>query len=244
MPIAWKVTLAALVMLASVGCERRAAPEPVSAAGAVGRSDSSEPSREGGSDMKTEKLPRPAPEGVMSLEDAIRSRRSLRSFSKRQMTPEEISGLLFSAAGVTDPATGKRAAPSAGALYPIEVYAVTPSSISRYLPEEHALAVVREGDRRGDLSAAALGQSSVATAPLSIVLTGVVGRTAAKYGERARRYVLMEAGHIGQNALLEATAMGLNAVPVGAFDDAGVERVLGCGADESALYIICVGPST
>jgi SagB-type dehydrogenase family enzyme len=141
---------------------------------------------------------------------------------------------------VTD-AAGHRTAPSAGATYPLEVYAVTAERVSRYLPGEHALSPVGAGDVRPELAAAAIGQETVATAPLVMVITGVVSRTAARYGTRAERYVWMEAGHAAQNVLLQAVALGLGAVPVGAFDDDRVRAVVGAPADEKPLYLVPVG---
>ena len=118
------------------------------------------------------------------MEEALSKRRSVRSFKTEALTREQLAQLLWAAQGVTEPARGYRAAPSAGALYPLELYAVTPGGVFKYLPARHAVRKVREGDQRRALSAAALRQSSVAGAPASFVITGVYARTARKYGPR------------------------------------------------------------
>jgi SagB-type dehydrogenase family enzyme len=177
----------------------------------------------------------------MTLDGALARRRSIRSFASRALTPNEIGRLVWAAQGITDRSTGGRTAPSAGALYPLEVYAVLPGGVFRYAPEAHALERVSSGDRRGALARAAHGQDAVRLAPIDIVLAGVPARTARKYGARAERYMLLEAGHAAQNVLLEAVGLGLGAVPVGAFDDAEAARVVGLSQGESAVCILPVG---
>jgi SagB-type dehydrogenase family enzyme len=164
------------------------------------------------------------------------------------MSLEELSRLLHCSAGVTDERHGLRAAPSAGATYPIEVYAAVarveglPMGIYRYLVSSDELAVVREGDYRRELRGAALGQRMVADANLVLALSAVFERIVGRYRERATRYIFMEAGHIAQNACLVATSMGLGTCAIGAFQDEGVNRVLGLdGNNESALYLVAVG---
>lgn len=188
-----------------------------------------------------EVLPPIADGGTTTLDEALRRRRSVRTFSPRPLTPAEIGRLLWSAQGITDPASGGRAAPSAGAIHPLEVVVVAPEGVFRYAPSGHALQRVASGDRRGKLALAALGQDAVRGAAVDIVIVGVIGKTAAKYGARAERYVLLEAGHAAQNVLLEAVALGLDAVPIGAFTDADVAQTVGLRADESPLYILAVG---
>jgi SagB-type dehydrogenase family enzyme len=177
----------------------------------------------------------------MQLEEALRKRRSVRSYAARSLTKDETARLLWAAQGITDPSTRGRTAPSAGALYPIAVYVVAAEGVHRYLPESHALATMASGDRRPALSRAALGQSAVRHAPLDIVLAGIEEKTARKYGTRSERYLLLEAGHVAQNVLLEAVALGLGAVPIAAFDDDEVKRVVGLERGERPLYIISVG---
>jgi SagB-type dehydrogenase family enzyme len=185
-------------------------------------------------------LPAPRTEGDVSLEEALASRRSVREFTPEPLTLEQISQLLWAAQGITAD-WGGRTAPSAGALYPLEVYVVTAEGISHYLPEGHRLATTPGEDLRGTLAAAALGQSQVADAPAVFVIAAVVARSAEKYGDRAERYVQLEAGHACQNLLLEAVALGLGAVPTGAFSDEGVRSALGLPQDEAPLYLVPVG---
>lgn len=186
-------------------------------------------------------LPEPRVTGTLSVEEALAKRRSIRSFGEQPLTMAELGQLLWAAQGLTA-ASGARTAPSAGALYPLEVYAVTPDGVYRYRPQGHQLVPHVGGDMRSALSAAASNQSSVARAPAVIVIAAVYARTAQKYGEaRTPRYVALEAGHAAQNVLLQAVALGLGAVPVGAFDDARVQGVLDLPADQEPLYLIPVG---
>ncbi len=177
----------------------------------------------------------------MTLDDALARRRSVRSYATRVLTSQEIARLAWAAQGITDPATGGRTAPSAGALYPIELYVVRPDGVFHYDPEKDALERQAEGDRRGQLARAAYDQDAVRHAGVDLVLAGVPARTAKKYGTRAQRYVLLEAGHVAQNVLLEAVALGLGAVPIGAFDDARVSNTVGLAPGEEPLYVVAVG---
>lgn len=189
---------------------------------------------------RTIELPAPRTRGAMSLERALAERRSVRAFTGEPLTPEELSQLLWAAQGLTA-GWGGRTAPSAGALYPLEVYAVTPEGAYHYLPEGHRAELVTAADLRRPLAAAALAQSAVAEAPAVLVIAAVTRRTAVKYGKRAERYVHLEAGHVAQNVLLQAAALGLSGVPIGAFSDRGVQRALGLPADHEPLYLIPVG---
>ena len=186
-------------------------------------------------------LPAPDTTGEMPVEAAIEARRSIRAFTDQPLTAEQIGQLAWAAQGITDEARGLRAPPSAGATYPLEVYLVTAEGVGRYLPQQHALQMTISGDMRGQLAQAALGQGFVATAPLVVAVAGVYERTAGRYGPRAERYVHMEVGHLGQNVHLQAVALGLGSVPVGAFDDDTVAQVLNLPADHAPLYLIPVG---
>jgi SagB-type dehydrogenase family enzyme len=185
-------------------------------------------------------LPEPRTDGGTSLERALASRRSVREFTSQTLTLEEVSQLLWAARGITA-SWGGRTAPSAGALYPLEVYVATADRLLHYLPEGHRAEVVASADLRSALAAAAYGQAAVAQAPAVFAITAVPARTAAKYGERAERYVQLEAGHAAQNLLLQAVALGLAGVPMGAFDDEKVERVLELPSGCVPLYLIPVG---
>ncbi len=184
-------------------------------------------------------LPSPT-EGTLPLEVALRNRRSVREFAPDPLTDAEVGQLLWAAQGVTAD-WGGRTAPSAGALYPLELYAVTSSRAMHYLPDGHRAEITAEGDLRPDLMAAAFDQETVGRASLVVVLTVVPARTAAKYGDRAARYVDLESGHAAQNLLLQATAIGLVAVPVGAFDDEAVGDVLQLPTGTEPRYLLAVG---
>lgn len=187
-------------------------------------------------------LPSPIGYSTVTVEDAIAERRSIREFVNQPLPDEVISRLLWSAQGITDPERGFRSAPSAGATFPLELYLVDHRGVFRYLPEGHELEEVASGDHRSDLAGAALGQQMIAEAPLSLVIAAVPERTAARYGEtRAARYVHMEAGHAAQNIHLQAVALKLGSVPVGAFRDERVQRTLNLPKDHEPLYIIPVG---
>jgi SagB-type dehydrogenase family enzyme len=186
-------------------------------------------------------LPSPRLVGPVSIEETLAARRSVRFFAPEALTTKEVGQLLWAAQGVTDP-SGKRTAPSAGALYPLETYAVTPEGVYRYDPAAHSLTRVLDGDRREDLYNAALMMDTVRRAPLTIVLAAIYGRTEARYGaQRAPRYVHMEAGHAAQNVLLQAVALGLGAVPLGAFLDDEVADVLALPDDQRPIYLVSVG---
>ena len=186
-------------------------------------------------------LPPPRVSGQVSVEEALARRRSVRDFAPRELTMEQVGQLAWAAQGITHRERGLRTAPSAGALYPLELYLAKRDGLFRYVPDGHRLLQCSKEDLRGRLSQAALGQSSVRAAPLDLVITAVYERTRVKYGARAERYVHLEAGHVGENIHLQAVALGLGSVSVGAFDDGEVARVLGLPPEERPLYIIPVG---
>lgn len=186
------------------------------------------------------RLPEPTSSGEMSLEETLATRRSVRRYTDEPLTDVQISQLLWAAQGITREGRG-RTAPSAGGLYPLELYLATARGVFHYRPESHDLEVMAGEDVRGPLSKAALGQEAVRDAPAVFVVTAVFERTAAKYGDRAVRYVHLESGHAAQGLLLEAVALDLGGVPIGAFDDGGVRGALGLPQDREPLYIIPVG---
>lgn len=186
-------------------------------------------------------LPAPVDTTGVTLTRALKARRSVREFTARRLSQMEISRLLWALQGVTHP-DGRRTAPSAGALYPLEVYLVTADGFHRYRPRDHQLVRLGRTDRRAAAQRAALGQEPIGSAPAVFVIAAVYRRTAVKYGpERGARYVHMEVGHAAQNLLLEATALGLGAVPIGAFNDAELIQALGLPAEHEPLYLIPVG---
>lgn len=186
-------------------------------------------------------LPQPQLQGKISVEEAISKRRSKRRYSPQSLSLEQISQLLWSAQGITDISSGFRSSPSAGARYPMEIYLLSSDGLFRYLPDGHKLEQVSEEDLRSELADAALGQSFVAEAPVDIVIAAVYERVTSRYGVRGERYTDIEAGHIAQNIHLQAVALGLGSVPVGAFDDQKVKKLLGLTDEEQPLYVIPVG---
>jgi len=183
-------------------------------------------------------FPSPRLSGEQSLEETLMLRRSIRSFASDKLLWQQIGQLLWAAQGITS-AEGKRTAPSAGACYPLEIFCFWDEGWGRYQPESHRLDPLGKDDRRMELAAASLDQSWIATAPVVFVVMARLERMQGKYGLRSERYATLEAGHAAQNLLLQATTMGLGGTPVGAFDDAAIQRITG----ESALpyYVIPIG---
>lgn len=188
------------------------------------------------------KLPAAKRTGPVSLEEALARRRSMRDFAETTLSDAELSQLLWAAQGITQRSLGLRTAPSAGALYPLEVLLSTGAGVYRYEPETHQLHQLISTDVRNALFKAALRQESLRDAPAVFAIVGVYERTAKKYNPtRAKRYVHLEAGHAAQNLLLQAVAMDLAAVPIGAFEDAEVKRVLALPRAHQPLYLVPVG---
>jgi SagB-type dehydrogenase family enzyme len=191
-------------------------------------------------------LPEPDLEGKIPLETTLQQRRSVREFAAEPLTLENLSQLLWATQGITED-DGGRTAPSAGALYPLEIYVVAgnvdglPPGVYRVYPGKHALRLVSEGDERAELASAALEQTWMAEAPAVFVLAGVSERTTGKYGNRGRQYVHMEVGFAGENLCLQAVALDLGTTVVGAFEDRQVAKVVGLSATEKPLALIPVG---
>ncbi len=194
----------------------------------------------------TIQLPEPRYDGDVSVEHALRMRRSVRSHKDDPLNLSEISQILWSAQGITSPRRF-RTAPSAGALYPLELYVIAANvknlsaAIYRYKPDDHLLVKIVSGDRRSELSRAALRQSTIRKAPAVLLFCAVYERTTGKYGQRGLRYVHMEVGHAAQNACLQAIALGLNTVVIGAFRDTEVKKIANLAAEEQPLYFVPVG---
>ncbi len=187
-------------------------------------------------------LPAPVESTGMSIEEAIAERRSVRRFLDQPISDDIISRLLWSAQGVTEQTGKLRATPSAGATYPLELYLVDRRGVFHYWPDEQRLRMVAATDRRSALARAALGQDVVSQAPISLVVAGVPERTAARYGrQRGERYVHIEVGHAAQNVHLQAVALGLGSVPIGAFEDNQVRQALNLPEKHKPFYIIPVG---
>lgn len=190
-------------------------------------------------------LPKPQRVGKVSVEEAICKRRTIRVYSDKAINLNELSQLLWAAQGVTSK-EGLRAAPSAGALYPLEIYVVVGNiekldkGIYKYNPFQHSIKKIKIGDYRKVLTDFALGQEQVQTAAANIIICAVYKRISWKYGERCKRYVDMEVGHSAQNLLLQAEALGIGCCPVGAFYDEKVKKILNTEIEEP-LYIITIG---
>jgi SagB-type dehydrogenase family enzyme len=192
------------------------------------------------------KLPDPRLNGLISLEQALLKRRCQRRFSALPLALQEISQLAWAAQGISSPG-GQRTCPSAGALYPLELLLIAgnvldlTAGVYRYVPIGHELALAIRGDVRPALAKAGLRQAFIQEAAASILLAAVYERTTGKYGRRGIQYVHMEAGHAAQNVCLQAAALGIGTVMVGAFRDDTVKEVLNLAPDEKPLYILPVG---
>ncbi|WP_410509947.1 SagB/ThcOx family dehydrogenase [Methanosarcina hadiensis] len=189
------------------------------------------------------KLPETGVSEVSRTEELLAKRRSVRRYTERGLTKEVISRFLWAAQGISS-GEGLRTAPSAGALYPLEIHAVAgygnglEPGIYRYVAEEHALTQEVPGDIREKLARAALSQPMVSKAPVSLVISAVYPRITGKYGKRGIRYADMEAGHAAQNVYLLGVELGIGTCAVGAFNDEEVKKVLKLPANEEPLYIL------
>ena len=196
-------------------------------------------------------LPPPPPPGGPPLEEVLARRRSVRDYAARPVTLEELSRLLHDATGITDrrdPTWWFRSVPSSGALYPIEVYPVVfnvagvAPGVYHYDVRRHRLELVRAGDFRREVFDAAVSQEMILHTGLVLVLTGIFARVQFKYVDRSYRYMLLEAGHLGQNVYLAATALGLAPCGIGAYFDDDLNRLLGVdGREEATVYLLAVG---
>ena len=191
-------------------------------------------------------LPEPLFKGKILTEEALKRRRSVREYQDKPLTLEEISQLLWAAQGITGE-YGMRTAPSAGALYPIELYIVAgrvdglAAGIYRYRPKGHELQKIAEGDKRGELYQAALEQESLRDGAAAVVIAAVYGRTTRKYGGRGIMYVHMEVGGVGENIYLQAVSLGIGTIFLGAFDDEMVKKVVNMAEGEEPLAIMPFG---
>jgi len=190
-------------------------------------------------------LPPPRRESDQSLESVLAGRRSIREFTKVPLSTQDISQLLWATQGITAPG-GERTTPSAGALYPLEIYvaagltALDPA-VYHYRPRNHELVKHADGDLRSALAGASLKQECVRDCAAVIVYAVVYERVTKEYGKDGDIYVHFEVGHACQNTCLQATALGLGSVPVGAFHGAEVEKLLKLPPDQRVLYLLPVG---
>jgi len=194
--------------------------------------------------QKTIILPEPLTKGLVSLEETIAKRRSIRHFSREFLTLQELSQLLWAGNGISR-GNFYHTYPSAGALYPIEIYVVAQNvhklqeGMFHYVPHKHCIELIKPGRFLYRLSEVSYGQSAINECSVAFIITVVLSRSLKKYGDRAERYVQIEVGHVGQNILLQAVALGLGAVPMGAFIDDGLRDEFRMEGDP--YYIIPVG---
>jgi SagB-type dehydrogenase family enzyme len=201
------------------------------------------------SDKQVIALPPPVSQGPVSLEETLMRRRTVRSFAPLPVPLHEVSQILWATYGAIDARPGRRTAPSAGALYPLDCYLAAgeggggeiEAGVYHYLPADHALEPHVPGDRRQAIARASLSQQWMAQAPIMVVITAEHERTTGKYRERGIRYVHMEAGHAAENLLLQAVALGLGAAIVGAFDDKAVAEQLALPLGHVPLLIVPIG---
>lgn len=191
------------------------------------------------------KLPTPIFQSSLSIEEAIYNRQSIREYKGEPLTLAEISQLLWSAQGINK--HHSRTVPSAGALYPLEIYLVVKNvndlstGVYHYLPSSHSLEIYLNDDIVEELTVAALDQEMIAEASLNIIISGIFERTAVKYGDRAEQYVYQESGHVSQNIYLQCESLGLGTVTVGGFNQKAVDQLLGFAEGQMTLYIMPVG---
>jgi SagB-type dehydrogenase family enzyme len=201
---------------------------------------------DGNESTKTIDLPSPAEKSDLSIEEALFKRRSIRKFKDETLIVAEMSQLLWSAQGITDN-RGFRTAPSAGALYPLEIYVVSdkieglPAGVYKYMPSRHELQMISEGNKLAELADAALMQTWVENSSAVIIIAAVYERTTVKYGKRGIRYVHMEVGCASQNIYLQAVSLNLGTTFIGAFDDEQVKNTLDMPDNENPLAIMPVG---
>jgi SagB-type dehydrogenase family enzyme len=194
-------------------------------------------------------LPKPSPDGKVSVEKAIQQRRTIRDFKETPLSIPHLAQLLWAAQGVTDPKGVRRSAPSGGARYPLDIYIIIGKKrveglgegVYHYVPENHSISSMNKKDLRREIGSASLGQMWIAGASVMFVITAEYRRITGKYGDRGIRYAHIEAGHVGQNLFLQAEALGLGAGIVGAFNDTGVAKVMGIPREHEPLLIMPVG---
>ena len=192
------------------------------------------------------KLPQPVLDGAISVEKALATRRSVRNYTALPLTLSELSQILWAAQGLSGPG-GLKTTPSAGALYPLEIYVAAAnvtglaSGIYKYGCGDHVLLRTEEDDKRAELFDAALRQNSIKSAPVILIICAVYERMTVKYGHRGIRYTDMEAGHASQNVYLQAESMGLATLAIGAFHDSKVKKIVNMMRAEQPLYLMPIG---
>jgi len=186
-------------------------------------------------------LPAPVTDGQTSLEAAIASRRSVKEFTDERLTWAEIGQLMWAAQGITEPERGFRAAPSAGAMYPLHIYAVTPDGLYHYVPVGHRLERLPVADALEVFRGVTANQTAIQEAPCTVIVAAAFDGPRERFGVRADGFVYMEAGHVGQNLQLQAGALGLSSLPVGGFDPERVAEALSLPDDHTPVYTMPIG---
>jgi SagB-type dehydrogenase family enzyme len=194
-------------------------------------------------------LPPPQTKGLLSVSQAMARRRTVRSFTDAPLTPDELSALLWAAQGISGADGVKRTAPSAGARYPLDVYAATgpkgveglEAGLFHYLPGNHKIAMVSQGDIRRQIVEACLNQQWMASAPVHLVITAEYSRIRGRYGARGERYAFMESGSVAQNVFLMAQDLGLAVGIVGAFKDDALQSLLKVHPAHEPLLVLPIG---
>jgi len=185
-------------------------------------------------------------DGAISVEKALAARRSVRNYAALPLTLSELSQVLWAAQGFSGPG-GLRTTPSAGALYPLEIYIAAAnvtglaSGIYKYSCGDHVLLRTEQDDKRVEIFDAALRQNSIKSAPVILIICAVYERMTAKYGQRGIRYTDMEAGHASQNVYLQAESLGLVTLAIGAFHDSKVKNIVNMIKTEQPLYLMPIG---
>lgn len=205
--------------------------------------------QEGPEKAKVVELPKPKPKGKVSLEEAISKRRCVRSYKDKALSLEQVSQLLWAANGVTGKKSYFRAAPSAGALHPLDFYAVVgtgsvkglDAGVWHYNPKKHTITLLTKGDQRLPLQNASLGQKQVGTAEVVVVLTVEYKRTTQKYGNRGRRYALMDAGFAAENLFLQVQTLDLSMCVIGAFRDEMITDILKLPKEHEPVLVLTIG---
>ena len=199
------------------------------------------------SDSEIIELPEPKFSSINSIEEVLHKRRSIRDYLDDPLSISDISQILWAAQGITDEKYGLRTAPSAGALYPLEIYIAVSNvndlnpGVYKYKPQNHTLKKIDGGDKRLDISNAALQQDAIENSSAIVIISAVYERTAIKYGSRAERYAHIEVGSVGQNIYLQSLSLGLGTVMIGAFKDEALKKVLALQKNENPLAIMPLG---
>jgi SagB-type dehydrogenase family enzyme len=188
----------------------------------------------------------------MSVEEAIWKRRSVRKYTRKPITLDQLSQILWAAQGITDAQSGHRAAPSPGAKYTLELYVFTreegvkelQAGVYHYEPAKNGITCIKTGDYTSSLQSAAGGQEQIGQAAAIIAMTGIFDRAIVKYGERGIQYALQESGSAAENICVESTVLGLGTVMMGAFDDNRVGQLIGTKKGEKPLLLMPLGALT